>query len=157
MIDRPEAVDPPIVDDAPSMEVPEKVRTGAYKKLDKQLTEFYQAIAVTVVSPIDALGGTLMFQRAPDLAGSWVDLAEQNPKVKATLERILEAGGVFGIITVHAAILMPVLVNRGMFADNVAGGIASFTLLQNPEVMPLFTHERFRQQESSPNGNGGSQ
>jgi hypothetical protein len=89
-----------------------------------------------------------MHKRAGELAEAWVDLAERDPRVKRTLERLLEATGWGGIVAAHVAIIIPVIANRGMLPDGIANGAAAFTLMQNPEVAPLFNHERWSQNAS---------
>jgi hypothetical protein len=123
------------------------------RKLETQLRELYETLAVVVVAPLDQLGGTLMHKRAGELAEAWVDLAERDPRVKRTLERLLEATGWGGIVAAHVAIVIPVIANRGMLPDGIANGAAAFTLMQNPDLAPLFNHERWSQ-NASPNGNG---
>lgn len=127
-------------DDAPHVE---RSLTPAEKKLHKQLTEFYQTIAITVATPLDALGGQLLFHRSEELAENWIVLAKTNPKVKKVIENLLSASGIGTIIVGHAAIVLAVLANRGAFPDEMAGGIAMFTCMQTPEVRPFFNHPRF--------------
>lgn len=118
-------------------------------KLREQLTDLYVSIGTMVVTPLDRLAGTLMIASAPDLAQTWVDLAETNPAVKRALQKMVEAGGWGGVVIAHGMLLMPVLANRGLFPDHVAQGSAMLTVLQYQESVPtigeLFTHERFRQ------------
>jgi hypothetical protein len=138
---------------APSLESAPKQRGPGMRKLETQLRELYETLAVVVVAPLDQLGGTLMHKRAGELAEAWVDLAERDPRVKRTLERLLEATGWGGIVAAHVAIVIPVIANRGMLPDGIANGAAAFTLMQNPDLAPLFNHERWSQ-NASPNGNG---
>lgn len=134
---------------------PSRERTPAERKLEKQLSELYQTLSITVVSPIDQLGGQLLFHRSEELAAEWVDLARVNPKVKRALENILKAGGVFGVLAGHAMIVAAVVANRGGLPDQMAGMVLMGTVLQTPEVGHLFTHPRFH--TGAQNGAGGSE
>lgn len=140
-------------DGAPKADAPprpaKRAAPGA-KQLHGQLVDLYVSIGTIAVTPIDPLAGALFVARSDELAQTWIDLAETNPKVKKALQKLVEAGGWGGVVIAHGMLLMPVLANRGLFPDHVAGPAAAMTVLQNPEVGPLFTHERFRQ----PNGNG---
>lgn len=151
MADRIEPVDPP--KDAPKAERPKRRAAPNTVKLKEQLAELYVTLGLVVVTPIDRLGGALLAANADDLAEQWIALAETNPAVKRTLQKLVEVGGWGGVIMAHGMIVLPVLANRGMFPDQVAGGAAAMTMMQHPEVAPLFTHPRFNT-ERQPEGNG---
>lgn len=120
------------------------------RKLHEQLTELYVSIGTIAITPLDPLAGALFVARSDELAQTWVDLAETNPAVKRALQKLVEAGGWGGVVIAHGMLLFPVLANRGLFPDHVAGGAAMLTQLQNPETAPLFTHPRWKQ--GQPNG-----
>lgn len=142
-------------DDAPKLESSRPPRGPGMRKLEGQLRELYETLAVIAISPFDQLAGTLVHHRAGELAEAWIDLAERDARVKKTLERLLEATGWGGIVAIHAAIIIPVIANRGMLPDGIANGAAAITVMQNPDVAPLFNHPRWAQQNTAnANGNG---
>jgi hypothetical protein len=58
--------------------------------------------------------GAAMFQNADAAALAWLDLADQNPAVKAWLHRITEASAVGSLVAVHFAMALPLLADRGV-------------------------------------------
>lgn len=147
---------------APQSQRPSRKKGPGMGKLKEQVAELYATLGMMVVTPIDPLAGHLVAANADDLAEQWVALAETNPTVKKTLQKLVEAGGWGGVVMAHGMIILPVLVNRGAFPDHVAGPIAAATVMQVPTAGPLFTHERFHTPppESGPhvqqNGHGDS-
>ncbi len=133
-----------------------KTRGPGMRKLETQLRETYETLAVIAVMPFDQLAGALVHKRAGELAESWIDLAERDSRIKHTLERLMEATGWGGVVATHAAIIIPVLANRGMLPDAVAGGAAAMTLMQFPDLKPYFTHERWNTSTTNANGNGNA-
>jgi hypothetical protein len=132
----------------PPPESAPKSRGPGMRKLETQLRETYETLAVVAVFPFDNLAGSLLHAKAGELAASWVDLAERDTRVKRTLERLMEATGWGGVVMAHAAIVIPVIANRGMLPDSVAGGAAMLTIMQHPETQQHFTHERWQQPEN---------
>jgi hypothetical protein len=64
--------------------------------------------------------GTMMFNNADAAALAWLDLADQNPKVKQWLQRVTEASAVGSLVAVHMAMVFPLLVDRGVIPGPAA-------------------------------------
>lgn len=114
------------------------------RKLKEEVAELYTTLGMMVVAPIDGLAGRLVVTNADDLAEQWVKLARTQPSVKRVLKKLVEAGGWSGVILAHAMIAVPVLANRGLLPDQAAVPVATMTMMNDPDSVRLFTHDRWR-------------
>ena len=100
-------------------------------QLHSALSDFYGNVGVLMYGVGSSIGdggvagtGMAMTERAGDAADAWMDLARKNTKVRATLERITEAGSFGGLIAVHLIIAMPLLASREMVPPFIAHAFA---------------------------------
>ncbi|NEC07114.1 hypothetical protein G3I26_17770, partial [Streptomyces sp. SID7909] len=70
-----------------------------------------------LVSPAD---GLVVVEGSGPLAAALAKLAEENPSVKANLERMLTAGAWSGVIAAVAPIALGIATNHGLVPANVA-------------------------------------
>ncbi len=119
-------------------------RTPAVRKLEGQLQDFYtQAGTYLGVMTPATFTGMMIASNAETAASAWADLAAQDPKVKATIERILTGGVWANVIGVHlAGILLPTLAFYGRLPDQVAAGILASVVKQNPDMAPFVQYSQ---------------
>lgn len=106
--------------DSPKGETPKR-RTPTDQRLHDALTGTYQGIGGVVVTfgfQLEDNGltgvGTGLINQAETLAEAWVELGNQNPKVKKALQRFTEASAAGTVIALHLSVLTPLLMDRGI-------------------------------------------
>ena len=87
--------------------------------LEKRLGGSITTIGIGVCM-FSAPDGEVVVKGAPALAKSLANLADQNPAVKANLERALTAGAWSGVLAAAAPILIGIAANHGVIPANVA-------------------------------------
>jgi hypothetical protein len=87
--------------------------------LEKRLSQTFSTIAV-IVSAFDPTCGSSIQDRADDLAGAWNRLAQQNPRVKAAIESLLEGGAYGEALFVTAVTVIPILKHHGLLPGNLS-------------------------------------
>lgn len=99
-------------------------------KLKTELAGTYSTIGMAVagigISKKDggiAGTGAALVNHAEAAADAWLDLADRNPKVKLALMRMTEASAIGALVTVHMAILMPLLADRGVVPPSIAAAM----------------------------------
>lgn len=113
----------------------DRPRTPTFKKLERQLTDVYVQGGLVLSIAGEDFGGKLIARRADLLAGSWVDLAENDPKVKRGLDRFLAGSGWSAVIISHAMIALPIAAARGLLPAPIAEKVLMGMLMQDPEFM----------------------
>lgn len=71
------------------------------------------------VSVYDGWDGQVIALNAERLADAWCELAEQNPRVRKALERMLEGSAWGGAIGTTAAVAVPIAVRHGMLPPSL--------------------------------------
>jgi hypothetical protein len=112
--------------DTPPRDAPRR-RVGSDRKLRDALTNTYQTVGTVVAgighshedAPLTAFGVNVA-NHAEDAADAWMELADQNPGVKAALARFAEGSAVANLIGVHVSMAFPLLVARGLVPGFVA-------------------------------------
>lgn len=67
--------------------------------------------------------GVSMVNMAEETAAAWIELSRKNPKVKAYLKKITEAGASAVVIGMHIAMFMPLLASRGILPESMMGNM----------------------------------
>jgi hypothetical protein len=81
----------------------------------------------TLVGLVDQFDGLAICQGAPAFADALAEAAEENPKLKAALERALTIGTMGKVTTAGAAIALPIAAHHGLIPKalmNLFGGAA---------------------------------
>lgn len=109
-----------------------KKRTPTDKKLAAELASTYQGIGLAVMGvgnlrqdPGVIATGVAVVEHAEQASEAWLDLADQNPKVKAALKRFTEASAVGSLVMVHASMLIPLAASRGIIPGPLAAAAAA--------------------------------
>lgn len=112
--------------DTPPRDAPRR-RSPSDRKLREALTNTYQTIGTVVAGignnsddPALLAFGVNVANKADDAADAWMELADQNPGVKAALARFAEGSAVANLIGVHVSMAFPLLVARGLIPGFVA-------------------------------------
>lgn len=118
-------------------------RTPSITKLQGQVTDFHRQFGVYFGMATPQLPTGILITANADLIGeAWADLAAQDPKVKAALEKVLAGGAWANVIGMYVTgILLPTLAA----VDKLPGPLAGFrdTILlgviqMHPELAPMF-------------------
>jgi len=88
-------------------------RLPSRKPLQPRIETLYVSLGMMIV-PIDQTCGMATAQNAPSIAAAWSNLADQNPRVKQALERILSGGAWGEVFMAHMPLLMVVLTHHKM-------------------------------------------
>lgn len=100
---------------------PRTTRGGSLeKRIGASLTTI--GVGITLMSPKD---GETVIAGVPAVAKSLSNLADQNPAVKANLERALTAGAWSGVLAAVLPIGIGIMANHGMVPENVAKMLSS--------------------------------
>lgn len=98
-----------------------KVRTPADRKLSASIAEMYIMLGMVVGGLGDvkqdvglATTGQALAINSEAIAETWMDLAERNAKVKATLKSLTEVSAVGALVGIHVTCAMPLLASRGV-------------------------------------------
>lgn len=104
---------------------PRQASSGRSAPLEKRLSQTFSTIAV-ITSAFDPVCGAAVQDRAEDLAGAWNRLAQQNPRVKAAIESLLEGGAYGEALFVTAVTLIPILRHHHLLPENLGGIVGTF-------------------------------
>lgn len=105
-------------DKAPRTTAP-RARKSTTPNLEKRLASSLTTLGTVgcLVSPAD---GMVVIQGVPALAAALAKLADENPAVRANLERMLTAGAWSGVIAAILPIVLGILANHGAIPPNLA-------------------------------------
>lgn len=119
------------MDAVPMMQV--KDMTPAEKKLAEAISQMYQmagGIALGIGFRIADQGlvgtGAKTLEMADAISVAWIDLSRRNPAVKKWLQRVTEMGSTSVLVGMHVAIIVPLLIDRGVIPASMvafAGGM----------------------------------
>lgn len=136
-VPRPQSDETPGGDDAATA----KPRRGTDRKVKESLVTTYQTVGMlTVASAMaredDALVafGTAVTSRAEAAADAWLELADQNPAVKAALIKFTQGSAVANLAAVHLSMVFPLLAARGVIPPIVAGAFGYTAPSQNGDT-----------------------
>ena len=111
-----------------------KRRTPTDRKLAAELTSTYQGIGLAVSgigvarSDTGLMGtGAAMVNNAEHASEAWLDLADQNPRVKAALVKFTEASAIGSLVAVHLSMAVPLLASRGVIPDQFVAAMSGAT------------------------------
>lgn len=144
-------------DDAPFTQ-PTRERTRDLARLEEDLTQLYVNVGViagVVGGPGGNLAGTVVASRAPMLAGSWIDLAERDQRVRTAIKRLLQGNAWSGVAFAHIAVALPIAACTGILPEPVAQKVMMGLALQDPELYGVMS-AYIQQQQAATNGNGAS-
>lgn len=96
---------------------PPKMRIG--DAIETQLTFVGMAIY-----PFNAFDGKCIMSQSADLAQALEKLANENPKVKSALEKMLTAGTFSQVLMAFAPVAVPIMANHGLAPEHLAMFIA---------------------------------
>jgi hypothetical protein len=100
--------------------------TGDDAKLHASLTRLYSMIGVGVTGVGNAKGdiglstaGVNILATAGDTADAWIELAQQNDRVRQALNGLVAGGAAANLAACHLAIVAPILAARGAIPPQV--------------------------------------
>lgn len=101
-------------DDSTNGDRPPKARArGRVSTTDKLISDiegFYGIIGLSLTAyPKASFDGMLIAQSAQQLAESWRDPIDRNPKIKKLWAKVFQASGYGALISAHMAIAIPIL------------------------------------------------
>lgn len=105
-------------DKAPRATTP-RARKGTTPNLEKRLASSLTTLG-TLGCLINAADGMAVVQGVPALAAALAKLADENPAVRANLERMLTAGAWSGVIAAIVPILLTIMANHGAIPPAMA-------------------------------------
>ena len=88
-------------------------RSGDVERIRTGFQELYVAIGVGV-SFVDGYDGMVIGGNAAKLADSWAKLAENDPKVRKALMKMLAGTSWSGVIFAHAMVAVPIMQHHNM-------------------------------------------
>jgi hypothetical protein len=106
-------------DKAPRTTAAPRARKSTTPNLEKRLASSLTTLGTVgcLVSPAD---GMVVIQGVPALAAALAKLADENPAVRANLERMLTAGAWSGVIAAVLPIVLGILANHGAIPPHLA-------------------------------------
>lgn len=99
--------------------------TGSLVSLGTMVTA-----AGAMTSPALQLDGVAVIQHAPDIAAALDKVAQNDPRVKEALERMLTAGTWSGLIAAMLPLVLTIAANHGAIPESIAGMLG----VQTPTV-----------------------
>jgi hypothetical protein len=112
-------------------------RTPTDRKLALQIEGAYTALGMGVTTigmqrgdERVMMSGQSFMEKADDIAEQWMVLADANPKIKAALKKFTETSAMAGLVGVHVACLMPIIVSY--LPAPLAGAFASAAMQDDP-------------------------
>lgn len=135
---QPPPADPPTEPDdngRPPPERPSVSRKGPV--LQRQLAEFFAGASLAAMVAGDEFSANILAQQAEPLAAAWYRLAEQNPRVKAVIEKMVGGSAWGEALLVTAATVLPIAAHHKLIPPEVAGPFGFVP--KSPEVRD---HER---------------
>lgn len=92
---------------------PRKPRAPRRKPLKDRLEEFFGSFALGFAAIGDEYSAEIVLANAGQLAESWDRLAAENPRVRETLEKMVEGGAWSGVVMASVATLIPIAARYG--------------------------------------------
>jgi hypothetical protein len=96
------------------------------KKLHASLVRMYSMMGVGMTGFGQARGdiglataGVNVMSNASETADAWIELAQQNPRVRQALNGLVTGGAMANLIGSHVAIVAPILAARGAIPPGV--------------------------------------
>lgn len=90
--------------------------------------------AGSMTSPAVAADGILVIRQAPDVSKALADLAKNDPRVAAALERMLTVGTYGALVAAVAPLMIGIAANHGAIPAHVAGMVG----VELPDPSELF-------------------
>lgn len=88
-------------------------------QLENGLKSNFELLGIALTG-FDEFDGNVIVDKAPELASALTELAKANPRVRASLESLLEVGAWGGVITVFGGqIMLPIAVHHNWLPDNI--------------------------------------
>ncbi|WP_129286724.1 hypothetical protein [Streptomyces sp. GZWMJZ-114] len=94
-------------------------RTAPTASLEKRLAASLTTVG-TVAALVSPADGMVVVQGVPALASALARVADENPSVKANLERMLTAGAWSGVLAALMPIVIGVMANHGAIPSGLA-------------------------------------
>lgn len=124
------------VDDFTEREKPP--RTPELRKMERQLADLYAQAAIIAgiaTGPTGNMAATVVTAKADVLAGSWIDLAERDQRVRRAIKSVLQSGGWAGVIAAHIGVALPIAAMTGVLPAPVAQKVFMAMAITEPELM----------------------
>lgn len=90
---------------------------GRPPALETQLTEFFVTVG-TLVSMVNEADGLVIGANAQALGHAWAELAREDKRVKAALDKMLTGSAWGGVVMATGTVAMGIAANHGVF-DNI--------------------------------------
>lgn len=120
-------------DKAPSSTTPRPRKADLETRLTTSLVTLGTGLAAagSMTSPAVTADGILVIRQAPDVSKALNDLARQDPRVAAALERMLTVGTYGALVAAVAPLMIGIAANHGVIPAHVAGMVG--VELPNPD------------------------
>lgn len=94
-------------------------------QLENGLKSNFELLGIAIMG-FDKFDGEIITEKAPELANALTELAKTNPRVRATLESLMEVGAWGGVASVVGLqIALPIAVHHNLLPDNVTRMLAT--------------------------------
>lgn len=125
---------------APSSSTPRPRKADLENRLTTSLVTLGTGLtaAGAMTSPAIAADGILVIRQAPDVSKALSDLAKNDPRVAAALERMLTVGTYGALVAAVAPLMIGIAANHGVIPAHVAGMVG----VELPDPEALFDHAR---------------
>lgn len=115
----------------------DRKRTPSLRRMEEELAQLY-VNAGLIASMFGGNGGnvagTIIAHKADTLAGSWIDLAEKDQRVKRAIQSILQGGAWSGVIMAHVGVAMPVAAVTGLLPRRIAQQVMVGLMATDPQL-----------------------
>lgn len=134
----------------------DRPRSRELARLEADLAQMY--VNVGLVAGVAGgqagnIAGTVIAQKADTLAGSWIDLAERDPRVRAAIKRLLQGSAWSGVVFAHVGVFLPIAAVTGILPEPVAQKVFLGLAVQDPELFAYLSGVA-AQQQAGTNGHG---
>jgi hypothetical protein len=136
---------------------PPKERTRDLARMEADLSQLYVNVGVmagVIGGQTGDLAGTVVARRADLLAGSWIDLAERDQRVRTAIKRLLQGNAWSGVIFAHVAVALPIAAVAGVLPEPIAQKVMIGLMVQDPELYAVISAYVQQQQEAAAGSNG---